>query len=81
MELGGSIISFEFAPLTKVIKISNIPEDTSDEDIKYKFSNPKFGGGKVTDILLDNKNGVARVHFEKSSGRIVYTRGNCYHLI
>ena len=77
MELGGSILSFEFAPLTKVIKVSNIPEDISDEDIKYKFSNPKSGGGKVTDILLDNKNGVARVYFEKSSGRIVFTRRSC----
>ena len=68
-KLDGSIISLEFAPLTKGIKISNIPPDTRVDDIKYKFSNPKIGGGKVTDIMLDKNNGVASVYFEKSSGR------------
>ena len=68
-KLDGSIISLEFAPLTKGIKISNIPPDTSSDDIKYKFSNPKIGGGKVTDIMLDKNNGVASVYFEKFSGR------------
>ena len=69
MKLDGSIISLEFAPLTKGIKVSNIPPDTSSDDIKFKFSNPKIGGDKVTDIMLDRNNGVASVYFEKSSGR------------
>ena len=69
MTLDGSKISLEFAPLTKGIKISNLPQDTSPDHIKLKFSNPKIGGGKVTDIMLDKNNGVAGVHFQKSSGR------------
>ena len=68
MKLDGSIISLEFAPLTKGIKISNIPQGTSSDDIMYKFSNPKFGGGQVTNVTLDKENGVANVYFEKSSG-------------
>ena len=71
MTLDKSIISLEFPLLTKGIKISNIPQDTSPDDIKFRFSNPKIGGGKVTDILLDRNNGVASVYFEKSSGRIM----------
>ena len=69
MTLGGSTISLEFAPLTKCIKISNLPQDTNRDDIKFKFSNPKLGGGKVTNIKFDKNNGVASVYFEKSSGR------------
>ena len=69
MKLNGSIISLEFAPLTKGIKISNIPQDSSPDDIKFKFANPKIGGDKVTDMMLDRNNGVASVYFEKSSGR------------
>ena len=81
-KLDGSIISLEFAPLTKGIKISNIPPDTSSDDIKYKFSNPKIGGGEVTDIMLDKNNGVASVYFEKSSGRksgtlLTFRRNEC----
>ena len=71
MKLDGSIISFEFAPLTKSIKISNIAQGTSPDDIKFKFSNQKIGGGKVTDIMLDKNNGVASVCFEKCSGKIM----------
>ena len=74
--LDGSIISLEFAPLTKGIRISNIPQDTSPDDIKVIFSNPKIGGGKVTDVMLHRNNGVASVYFDKSSGRnMVYS--NC----
>lgn len=69
MTLGGSTISLEFAPLTKCIKISNLPQDISSDDIKFKFANPKTGGGKVTDMVLDKNSGVASVYFEKSSGR------------
>ena len=69
MKLDGAIISLEFPLLTKGIKISNIPQDTSPDDIKFKFSNPKIGGGKVTDIMLDRNGGVANVYFEKCSGR------------
>ena len=76
MKLDGSIISLEFPPLTKGIKISNLPQDTTTDDIKFKFSNQKIGGGKVTDIMLDKKNGVANVYFEKSSGGVI-TYGNC----
>ena len=69
MKLDGSIISFEFAPLAKSIKISNIAQGTSPDDIKFKFANQKIGGGKVTDITLDKSNGVAIIYFEKASGR------------
>ena len=69
MKLDGSIISLEFAPLTNGIKISNIPQDTNSDDIKFKFLNPKIGGGKVTDMMFDRSNGVAIVYFDKSSGR------------
>ena len=67
-KLEGSIITMEFAPLTKGIRISNIPPETTTDSIKFKFSNPKIGGGKVTDIMLDRNDGVANVYFEKSSG-------------
>ena len=73
MTLDKSIISLEFPLLTKGIKISNIPQDISPDDIKFRFSNPKLGGGKVTDIMLDRNNGVASVYFEKSSGRVKLT--------
>ena len=72
MKLDGSIISFEFAPLTKSIKISNIAQGTSPDDIKFKFVNQKIGGGKVTDITLDKNNGVAIIYFEKASGRTMH---------
>ena len=73
MKLDGSIISLEFAPLTKGIRISNIPPETSSDDIRFKFSNPKSGGGQVTDMMLDKRNGIANVYFEKCSGiNLVY---------
>lgn len=68
MKLDGSIISLEFAPLTKCIKIGNIPPGTSSDDVKYKFSSRKICGGQVTEVKLDKKSGVANVYFEKSSG-------------
>ena len=68
MKLDGSVISLEFAPLTKGIRISNIPPETSSDDMRFKFSNKKVGGGPITDMMLDKKNGVANVYFEKSSG-------------
>ena len=67
MKLEGSIISLEFCPLTKGIQISNIPPQTSQDDIKFRFSNPRIGGSEVTDIMFDKRNGVANVYFEKSS--------------
>ena len=71
LELEEFVVSLEFAPLTKRIKISNIPQYVSYDSIKYKFSNPKTGGGKVKDMMLDTSNGVATVYFAKSSGRIM----------
>ena len=68
MKLDGSVISLEFAPLTKGIRISNIPPETSSDDMRFKFSNKKIGGGPITNMMLDKKNGVANVYFEKSSG-------------
>jgi hypothetical protein len=68
MKLDGSIISLEVAPLTKGIRVSNIPPGTSSDDIRYEFSNKKIGGGQVTDMMLDKRNGVANVYFEKTSG-------------
>jgi hypothetical protein len=68
MKLDGSIISLECAPLTKCIKISNIPPGTTSDDIRFKFSNPKVGGGQVMDMMFDKENGVANVYFEESSG-------------
>jgi hypothetical protein len=68
MTLAGSIISFEFSPLTKGIRVSNILRGTSSDDIRYKFSNKNIGGGQVTDMMLDKKNGVANIYFEKTSG-------------
>ena len=67
--MGGSVIALEFARLTKGIKISNIPPETTSDDVRYKFSNKKIGGGQVTDMMLDKKNGVANVYFEESSGK------------
>ena len=69
LKLDGSIISLEFCPLTKGIQISNIPPETSEDDIKFKFSNRKIGGSKVKNMMFDKKNGVANVCFEESSGR------------
>ena len=68
MSLDGCIISLELAPLTKDIKISNIPSGTSSDDIRYKFSNKRIGGGPVRGVNLDKSNGVASVKFENSSG-------------
>ena len=68
MKLDGSVISLELAPLTKGIRISNIPQGTSSDDMRFKFSNPKSGCGQVTNTLLDEKNGVANVYFENCSG-------------
>ena len=68
MKLDDFIISLELAPLTKRIKISNIPLGTTSDDIRFKFSNPKIGGGQVMDMMFDKENGVATVYFEKSSG-------------
>ena len=68
MQLDGSVISLELAPLARGIRISNIPEGTSSDDIRFKFSNKKIGGSQVKDMVLDRENGVAKVHFENSSG-------------
>lgn len=68
MTLDGCAISLECAPLTKGIRISNIPKGTSSDDMKFKFSNPKIGGGHVTDIILNERGTVANIYFEKSSG-------------
>ena len=85
MKLDGSIISLEFAPLTKGIRIGNIPPGTSSDDIKYKFSSRKICGGQVTEVKLDKKSGVANVYFEKSSGMglphcVYFTRFLQYHI-
>ena len=68
-ELEGFVLSLEFAPLTKGIMIRNIPPDTSSDAMRFKFSNPKIGGGKVTRIKLDTSIGMAVIYFEKFSGR------------
>ncbi len=68
-KLNNSIVSLECAPLTKGIRVSNIPQGTSSDDIKFKFSNRKIGGSKVTDMMVGRNNGVASVYFEDSSGR------------
>ena len=68
MKLEGFIIALEFAPLTKGIRVSNIPQGTTPDAIKFKFSNPKYGGSKVVEVILDTNNGLANVYFEKSSG-------------
>ena len=68
-ELEGFVVSLEFAPLTKGIMISNIPPDTSYDAMRFKFSNPKIGGGKVTQINLDTSNGMPIIYFEEFSGR------------
>ena len=64
-------VSLEFAPLSKGIRIINIPQQASLDAIRFKFSNPKVGGGKVTDIMFDKDNGVANIYFESYSGIIV----------
>ncbi|XP_028411310.1 uncharacterized protein LOC114533885 isoform X2 [Dendronephthya gigantea] len=66
-KLDGSEISLEFAPFTKGIRVNNIPQKTTPDSIKFKFSNPNIGGGTVTDIMLDRNNGVANVYFEQNS--------------
>ena len=68
MLLDGCAISLEFAPLTKGIRISNIPKGTTSDDMKFKFSNPKIGGGHVTDVILNMSGTIAHVYFENSSG-------------
>ncbi|CAB4044913.1 Hypothetical predicted protein, partial [Paramuricea clavata] len=67
MKLDGSIISLEFAPLTKGIRISNIPQGPFLDDIRRIFSNKSIGGDPITDMMLDTKNGIANVYFEKTS--------------
>lgn len=68
MELEESVISLKFAPLTRSIRVTNIPQKTSRDAIKYKFNNPKIGGGKVSDVRMEKNNAVAKVCFEESSG-------------
>ena len=68
MALDGCTISLEFAPFTKGIRISNLPKGTTSDDMKFKFSNPKTGGGHVTDVVLNKACTVAYVYFENSSG-------------
>ena len=67
-ELEGFVVSLEFAPLTKAIRISNIPQGTSSDAIKFKFSNPKTDGSKVVNMRFDGDNGVAIIYFEEPSG-------------
>lgn len=64
----GFVVSLEFAPLTKAIRISNVPQGISSDAIKFKFSNPKAGGNKVANMKLDGDNGVAIIYFEEPSG-------------
>ena len=61
-------VSLEFAPLTNALRISNIPQGTSSDAIKFRFSNRKAGGNKVCDMKLDKDNGIAIVYFEEPSG-------------
>jgi hypothetical protein len=68
LKLEDFIISLEFAPLTKGVRVSNIPPGTTPDAIKFKFSNPKYDGSKVVEMMLDRNNGLANVYFEKSSG-------------
>ena len=69
MKLDGFIITLEPCPLTKGIQISNIPPKISPDDIKLKFSDPKIGGHKVTDMKFNSKHGVTNVYFQESSGK------------
>ena len=67
-ELEGFVVSLEFAPLTKAVRISSIPQGTSSDAIKFRFSNPKTGGSKVVNMRFDGDNRVAIIYFEKPSG-------------
>ncbi|XP_028405587.1 uncharacterized protein LOC114528176 isoform X2 [Dendronephthya gigantea] len=66
MELDGSVISLEFAPLTNHMRVSNIPEGTSKDDVMYKFQS-RIPGDQVTNVELDEKKRIADVHFENCS--------------
>ncbi|XP_046856480.1 uncharacterized protein LOC124449563 isoform X3 [Xenia sp. Carnegie-2017] len=66
--LGGRLVSFKFAPLTKEIKVKKIPKNANSEDVKYKFSNRNTGGDEVTNMEFDQNNGIAKICLISSSG-------------
>ena len=61
-------MSLKFAPLTKRIRVKKIPKNTTKDDVKYKFSNHRIGGGEVINMDYDQNNGIAELFFESSSG-------------
>ncbi|XP_046856440.1 uncharacterized protein LOC124449537 isoform X2 [Xenia sp. Carnegie-2017] len=67
LTLGGRLVSFKFAPLTKGIKVKKIPKNANSEDVKYKFSNRKTGGDEVTNMEFDQNNGIAKIFLISSS--------------
>ena len=71
-ELEGFVLSLEFAPLTKAIRISNIPQATSSDAIKFRFANRKYGGNKVVNMVFDGDKGVAIIYFKEPSGSAAF---------
>ena len=66
--LEGFVVALQFAPVTKAMRISNIPQGTSSDAIKFRFSNPKTGGSEVVNMRFDGNTGVAIIYFEEPSG-------------
>ena len=43
-------------------------ENTTEDALRYYFESPKSGGGEVSRVELDIKNGWALVYFENPEG-------------
>ena len=61
-------MSLKFAPLSTGIRVKKIPKNAKSEDVEYKFSNPKTGGGEVINMEFDKDSGIAKLFFKSSSG-------------
>ena len=51
------------------VRLSGIPEEVSEKQLKTHFSNPKYGGGHVSQIYYPLQDNGAVVLFDSPSGK------------
>lgn len=50
------------------VEVSGFAENTSDDTLRYYFSNPKKGGGDIKDLTVDREEMKAMITFEDKKG-------------
>ena len=62
------------------VRLSGISEEISEKQLKTHFSNPKYGGGHVSQIYYPLQDNGAVVLFDSPSGKKLYYYLSIYRL-